>query len=125
MFRVSIIIIIIPFFVLLRISACNSNAKEIHVIESTELDILVKHTYLNRGIIYLNDTYFLRSWCSLLTPPPSWLKKSIYQYEEESTKIDFESINSPFRFIKHKGEKQFYVIKYRDTLRFELENSYE
>jgi len=116
---------IILAFILFRISACNSDSKEFHIVENTELEITVKKTFMDRGIIYLNDAYFLRSWCGLITPPPNWLKKSIYQYNENKTRIDFEIMKPPFRFIKHKGEKEFYVIKNQDTLKFRLENSYE
>jgi hypothetical protein len=86
---------------------------------------LINKTEINRGIVKLNNEFYFYSNCSMVNKKniPNWI------IDKNSPEVSFKEydfhpritdIGVPYVLFKFKNDKYFYILKNKDTLKFEL-----
>ena len=85
----------------------------------------IKSVTINRGILTLDKKHTLFSNCVLIYNDsfPKWIQdhgEPDFSSDQYFFKPRITDIEAPYVLYKFKNEKYFYIIKNRDTLKFEL-----
>lgn len=76
----------------------------------------VYKTYINRGVLKINNSYYINSNSFLIknNKIPQWLL-------EEGKEVYFiDDVIPPYFLFKKRGNDYFFIIKNNDTLKFKL-----
>lgn len=112
------------FFVFLFFS-CNKKENINFVKFDTTINYdTIKNIESNRGVIRLNK-YYLSDNCKFIYKDtfPTWIKnlsKPDFSFNNYKFEPKIYDIETPYILYKKKNDSLFYVIKYKDTLKFKI-----
>lgn len=113
------------FLIFLFSLSCTKNNFTSIQIKNEIKKTLINKFEINRGIVKLNNKFYFYSNCSLVNKKniPNWIidknspDVSFKEYEFHPCITD---IDIPYELFKFKNDKYFYILKNKDTLKFEL-----
>ena len=91
-----------------------------------ELTMEVNNIKGSRGVLILNNKFMLSASCLLVYDKsfPTWIKEDdsyvIYRPKNHVFSPYITDIPTPYKLIKKKNTDFFHIIKFNDTLKFEL-----
>ncbi len=91
----------------------------------SEIEIFVKDTKNERGVLILNRSYIVSGACPLdyEIVYPDWIREDdsfFYRTKDYVFKPAICDIKPPYKLIKKKNTDFFEIIKFKDTLTFKI-----
>lgn len=106
-------IFILSLIAILLFDKTSNIKNRVSINEKDSINIFVNKVFVNRGFTEINKKYFIPNNTNLISKKPEW----IINYKNQ---VILSDIKSPYKLIKLDNSKEIYIIKYQDTLTFEL-----